>query len=110
MINKDYLLNLIPRDYLEDVTLLINNSPRYEFLNEETDKQNIYFKRKYTINDLLKIYQNFISGINPEKSAKKIKTPDGFELTSRYIEKLNEYIKFNTEFKFKNTKCDIRND
>jgi len=96
------------RDFLENIVMLVNNVPKYNFVNMANEDFIKYLKRKFIKNKLDLIYQYMIIRKSPEELVKIIKDIGGFAIAKEYVKKFNNkrfFISF--EKKIGKRYCDI---
>jgi len=96
----------IPRKYTEKVALKTNNAPRGGFLSYSDSKFRDYAKRKYTLDDLTVIWQNYVLSNPPEKAANCIRHRSALDLIRLYVSQ-NQVDTYLVEHKISDSFCDL---
>lgn len=91
---------------MEQVALEANNSPRTEFLSYSDQEFREYVKSKFSKEDLITIWQNYVLSNTPQKPANKIRHQSADDLIRTYLDN-NGSEKFLTEQKIRRSYCDL---
>jgi len=87
MYTKEELVKRLDPNYLEEVTLALYNSPRYDFLSKSERERVEYYASRYR-EQLVDISQSFVIGKKPSEVASKLKESSGKELARLFIRSL----------------------
>lgn len=82
---KDDVLSRIDRQYLARVSKSVNNSDRTEIYSHEGEEFNQYIKNKFTTDELVAIWQEYMLCNLPEAPAERIRERGAPELIDVYI-------------------------
>lgn len=103
---KDDIIGKVTREYLEKTALKTNNAPRGAFLSYSDDRFTDYVKGKFTADNLILIWRNYVLNNPPEKAAKRIRHRSANDLIRLYMDK-NEADTYFIEHKVSDSFCDL---
>lgn len=104
--SKDDILNRIDRQYLERVSDSVNNSVRTEPRSYNEDDFNQYIRNKFSTDDLVAIWQEYMLCNPPESPARRIKDRSASELIDIYKSE-NIEDEFFVEHRVAGMSCDL---
>jgi len=103
---KNEIIDIVTREYMEQVALKANHAPRGQFLSYDNTEFTEYAKRKFTKDELTVIWQNYVLSNPPKKAAERIQHRSAPDLIRLFVSE-NNVSNYLVEHKVDDSYCDL---
>ena len=103
---KNEIVDIVTREYIEQVALKTNHAPRGQFLSYDDTEFIEYTKQKFTKDELTVIWQNYVLSNPPKKVAERLRHRSAPDLIRLFVSE-NNVSNYLVEHKVDDSFCDL---